>query len=225
MVHTELMRSLLLQCFSDKTAFWRSVQVRHIEFVWKEVCYSRSNNPHELAETDMFDPLIASSSRALVCSVITIVCLLGFAITVPVHAGVPIRGIDIKLGRNPGGSVAARTTTAADGNFAVHGLAAGSYTLTLNPGPYCDTNIYDGSKSNIVTRFILDHPETTHIAITIGGVSCAMSQVIAIRGTRTARGVIDVTGSVAPDVFAAGVDIEIQVGPDGTVTGNIASQP
>jgi hypothetical protein len=50
-----------------------------------------------------------------------------------------------------------------------------------------------------------------------------MSQAVALRGRRTSRDLVDVTGSVVPDVFAAGVDIEIQVGPEGAVTGNIAS--
>jgi hypothetical protein len=45
--------------------------------------------------------------------------------------GAPARGIDIKLGRNPGGNVAARATTDTEGNFALPVVPKGSYTLTF----------------------------------------------------------------------------------------------
>src|SRR3954454_18609640 len=105
----------------------------------------------------------------------------------------PLRGVDVKLGSNPGGNAAARTTTDAEGNFVVHGLAPGSYTVTINPGPYCDTQTYDASKSNIVTKFVVEHPGLTHITVTIGGVSCAISQGLPLRGQHTRQGLVDVT--------------------------------
>jgi hypothetical protein len=46
-------------------------------------------------------------------------------------AGAPLKGVDVKLGRNPGGGVAARTTTDATGAFAFADVPAGSYTLTF----------------------------------------------------------------------------------------------
>ena len=52
------------------------------------------------------------------------------------RAGAPLKGVDVKLGRNPGGGAAARTTTDENGAFAFGVLPAGSYTLTLElPGP------------------------------------------------------------------------------------------
>src|ERR1043166_179537 len=45
--------------------------------------------------------------------------------------GAPLRGVDVKLGKNPGGSPAARTTTDADGNFTFQNVPAGDYILTL----------------------------------------------------------------------------------------------
>ena len=45
--------------------------------------------------------------------------------------GAPLKGVDVKLGKNPGGSPAARTTTDADGNFTFTGVPAGDYILTL----------------------------------------------------------------------------------------------
>ena len=45
--------------------------------------------------------------------------------------GVPIKGIDVKLGKNPGGNAAARTSTDSNGNFAFPVMPKGSYTLTF----------------------------------------------------------------------------------------------
>jgi hypothetical protein len=45
--------------------------------------------------------------------------------------GAPLKGVDVKLGRNPGGGAAARTTTDADGNFTFPVVPAGEYILTL----------------------------------------------------------------------------------------------
>lgn len=47
-------------------------------------------------------------------------------------AGVPIRGIDVKLGRNPGGNAAARTTD-QNGAASFGMLAKGEYYLTITP--------------------------------------------------------------------------------------------
>ena len=45
-------------------------------------------------------------------------------------AGVPLKGVDVKLGKNPGGGAAARTTDQFGGfNFGV--LPKGSYKITL----------------------------------------------------------------------------------------------
>ena len=45
--------------------------------------------------------------------------------------GTPIKGVDVKMGRNPGGNAAARATTDAEGNFALPVVPQGSYTLTF----------------------------------------------------------------------------------------------
>ncbi len=47
-------------------------------------------------------------------------------------AGAPLKGVDVKLGKNPGGSPAARTTTDANGKFNFGVAPAGSYILTLD---------------------------------------------------------------------------------------------
>jgi hypothetical protein len=49
-----------------------------------------------------------------------------------VVAGAPLKGVDIKLGKNPGGSPAARTASDANGNFAFPVVPKGEYILTLS---------------------------------------------------------------------------------------------
>ena len=46
--------------------------------------------------------------------------------------GAPLKGVDVKLGKNPGGTPAARATTDANGAFAFPEMPAGSYVLTLD---------------------------------------------------------------------------------------------
>ena len=48
------------------------------------------------------------------------------------HAGAPLKGIDVKLGKNPGGGCAARTTDAG-GKVDFGVLPKGSYTLDFEP--------------------------------------------------------------------------------------------
>jgi hypothetical protein len=53
------------------------------------------------------------------------------AAVAPAFAGAPLKGIDVKLGKNPGGGVASRITDAnGDADFGV--LPGGDYTLTLS---------------------------------------------------------------------------------------------
>jgi len=51
--------------------------------------------------------------------------------TSPLFAGAPLKGVDVKLGRPPGGTVAARTT-GGDGSFDFGILPKGIYFITLD---------------------------------------------------------------------------------------------
>lgn len=46
--------------------------------------------------------------------------------------GAPLKGVDVKLGRNPGGSPAARTTTDTSGNYTFTGVPLGSYKIYVD---------------------------------------------------------------------------------------------
>src|SRR3982751_5077975 len=75
-------------------------------------------------------------------------CVVYSAICISAQAGAPIRGADVKLGSNPGGNAAARTTTDNKGAFAIHGLAPGSYTVVFNPCSDASEKPAGGPKSN-----------------------------------------------------------------------------
>ena len=46
-------------------------------------------------------------------------------------AGAPLKGVDVKLGRNPGGAVTRIVTTDAEGNFSFGLLPPGSYFIVI----------------------------------------------------------------------------------------------
>ena len=46
--------------------------------------------------------------------------------------GAPLKGVDIKLGKNPGGSAAARTTSNANGDYSFNNLPLGSYNIYVD---------------------------------------------------------------------------------------------
>lgn len=46
--------------------------------------------------------------------------------------GAPLKGVDVKLGKNPGGSAAARTSTDSAGNYAFHNVPTGNYKIYVD---------------------------------------------------------------------------------------------
>ncbi len=56
--------------------------------------------------------------------------------------GAPLKGVDVKLGKNPGGGAAARTTTDENGNFTFPAVPAGKYTVIVEAPT--DTDMKNG---------------------------------------------------------------------------------
>jgi hypothetical protein len=81
--------------------------------------------------------LKAARARALAALAVTVLCLscaVAHAQKGPQStAGAPLKGVDVKLGKNPGGSPAARTTD-SDGKVNLGVLEKGSYYLVVARG-------------------------------------------------------------------------------------------
>lgn len=68
--------------------------------------------------------------------------------------GEPIPGVDIKLGKNPGGSVTATTSTNEAGDYTFSGVANGNYTIYVDiPGLGCDSS-YTFTIDSINNQFL-----------------------------------------------------------------------
>lgn len=84
-------------------------------------------------------------------------------------AGAPLKGIDVKLGKNPGGGCAARTTDGAGkANFGV--WPKGNYTLSISPGtlsmPLVENTVRTASQPSKSASLT---PSKFHLAITGAG--------------------------------------------------------
>ena len=73
----------------------------------------------------------ARTRHRLTTSTIAVVALFALGLQCAI-AGAPLKGVDVKLGKNPGGSPAARTTTDVSGAFSFPEMPAGSYVLTFD---------------------------------------------------------------------------------------------
>lgn len=81
-------------------------------------------------------------------------------------AGSPLKGIDVKLGRNPGGGCSARTTDgAATANFGV--WPKGNYTVSISPGTSPAPIAHDSTRrTSAVPTSATPAPTKFHLTIT-----------------------------------------------------------
>ena len=82
-----------------------------------------------------------------------IVCALAIIVAQPAFAGSPLKGIDVKLGKNPGGGAAARVTNAGgDADLGV--WPRGSYTVTLGEVAAGTQITISGANGSVLKRQI-----------------------------------------------------------------------
>lgn len=75
--------------------------------------------------------------------------------------GAPLKGVDVKLGRNPGGNPAARTTTDASGNYSFTNLPLGSYRIFVDIPNYgmdsvLSINLTSGNSQSLGNNYYAD---------------------------------------------------------------------
>jgi hypothetical protein len=98
-------------------------------------------------------------STIFLASVLATLCLLGAAVAASVVSpvpGAPLKGVDVKLGKNPGGALSKRTT-GPDGQIDLSDLAPGSYWMEIAP------------LSNAQKAANAGGEEYSYLTVTIGG--------------------------------------------------------
>lgn len=89
------------------------------------------------------------SSRKVILSMLVAL------VATTVWAGAPLKGVDVKLGKNPGGKPAARTTD-AEGNVDFGVLPAGSYYIVIDGAksqPEAQIEIRGGTEGTVKKRW------------------------------------------------------------------------
>lgn len=92
-----------------------------------------------------------STLPASIVSAFALATLFLFAAVSHVVAGAPLRGVDVKLGSNPGGNAAARTTTDSSGHFSFPVQPAGSYTITISAKEQVEITV-EGAVGGTITK-------------------------------------------------------------------------
>ena len=111
---------------------------------------------------------LALSVTAII--VIITICAAGTAQTPTSANGAPLKGVDVKLGKNPGGQAAARATTNAKGEYNLGIQPSGKYDLTVSPPPDLTDTQTTGGADQRASNLNLSKSNINRVAITIHGV-------------------------------------------------------
>ena len=99
---------------------------------------------------------VNTTAKKISFSPATRALIVGLALLLPgaaALAGEPIPGIDVKLGKNPGGGSIINAPTGADGAYQFKGLAAGEYDLSVGEQRVQTITVGDkGSISGVLSR-------------------------------------------------------------------------
>ena len=108
---------------------------------------------------------------ALVLAMVAMICAAAPAQKGPSSTtGAPLKGVDVKLGKNPGGSPAARTTTNTKGEFNLGVVPAGKYDLIVSPpSDLAETQAGAGADQR-TSNLNLSKSNINRLGITIDGV-------------------------------------------------------
>jgi len=108
------------------------------------------------------------AQSAWIFTMIAMICAAAPAQKSPSVTGAPLKGVDVKLGKNPGGQPAARATTNANGEFTFGVVPEGKYDLTVSPPPdMAETQA--GGAGQKTSNLNLSKSNINRIAITIDG--------------------------------------------------------
>jgi carboxypeptidase family protein len=146
---------------------------------------------------------------------LTMVCLFAAVITAQKGpnstTGAPIGGVDVKLGRNPGGNAAARMGTTNDkGEVTFVGLEPGNYSLTI-VGPAKEQNAANDRAVGVPGASVLSD-YVLEITGAVGGPITREWNVKA-RGFGTlAKGVAKASGAQSPPRYEEKISFDIGAG-------------
>lgn len=107
---------------------------------------------------------------ALIFTIVAMLCGAVHAQKQPSVTGAPLKGVDVKLGKNPGGGAAARATTNAKGEFNLGVQPAGKYDLTVSAPPDLAEGQAGGGADNKTSNLNLSKSNINRISIAIDGV-------------------------------------------------------
>jgi hypothetical protein len=108
---------------------------------------------------------------ALVFTMAAMICAAAPAQKTPSSTtGAPLKGVDVKLGKNPGGSPAGRVATNANGEFNFGVVPLGKYDLVVSPPPDPANTQPGKGPDTMAANLNLSKSNVSRIAITIDGV-------------------------------------------------------